>query len=91
MKRFFWKDKNVLVTGATGFIGSNLVRELLKKGAHVFALTHGHSRKENSYFSLSEKKKIHFIQADVRDYEALAQVFIKNKIVVIFYRINAGS
>ena len=34
----FWKDKSVLVTGATGLVGSWLVHELLKQGSHVTAL-----------------------------------------------------
>jgi nucleoside-diphosphate-sugar epimerase len=32
------RDKNVLVTGATGFIGSHLVKRLLREGAMVHAL-----------------------------------------------------
>ena len=30
-----WKNKRVLVTGGSGFIGQNLVRDLLSKGAYV--------------------------------------------------------
>jgi nucleoside-diphosphate-sugar epimerase len=37
-----WNDKSVLVTGANGFIGKYLVNALVKKGAHVTALTSGH-------------------------------------------------
>ena len=31
MKEFNWKDKNVLITGIYGFVGSNLTKYLIKK------------------------------------------------------------
>jgi len=34
----FWKKRNVLVTGATGLLGSWLIEELLKRGANVTCL-----------------------------------------------------
>ena len=33
-----WKEKNVLITGITGFVGSYLADELLKNDANVFGL-----------------------------------------------------
>ncbi|MEK6901018.1 MAG: NAD-dependent epimerase/dehydratase family protein, partial [Nanoarchaeota archaeon] len=33
MSRAFYKDKMVLVTGGTGFVGMHIVQELLKHGA----------------------------------------------------------
>jgi len=33
-----YKDKNVLVTGGAGFIGTNLVDRLLREGAHIIVL-----------------------------------------------------
>jgi len=36
----FWKDKRVLVTGSTGFIGSHLVKRLLLDGATVTEFVH---------------------------------------------------
>jgi NAD dependent epimerase/dehydratase len=41
-----WNDKEVLVTGAGGFIGSHLVDDLLKKGANVTAFVHYNARND---------------------------------------------
>jgi len=41
-----WQDKQVLVTGAGGFIGSHLVDELLSKGAKVTAFVHYNARND---------------------------------------------
>lgn len=41
-----WQDKQVLVTGAGGFIGSHLVDELLSNGADVTAFVHYNARND---------------------------------------------
>jgi len=41
-----WQDKQVLVTGAGGFIGSHLVDELLIQGAEVTAFVHYNARND---------------------------------------------
>lgn len=38
----FWRDRAVLVTGSTGFLGSALTRELCDRGARVVALIRDH-------------------------------------------------
>lgn len=58
-----WKDKRVVVTGGTGFIGSVLVETLLDRGAVVRVPV----RSEN-YRSLSKlRAKIDWIEGDLRD------------------------
>ena len=36
----YFKGKKVLVTGATGFIGTNMINELLARGAKVWGTVH---------------------------------------------------
>jgi CDP-glucose 4,6-dehydratase len=38
----FWNNRNVLVTGATGLLGSTLTRDLLDRGANVICLIRDH-------------------------------------------------
>jgi NADH dehydrogenase len=40
--------KKVFVTGGTGFVGSYVIHELLKRGLHVTALTHGRKAQEGA-------------------------------------------
>jgi len=50
----FYKDKNVLVTGGNGFVGSFVVERLLKEGANV------------SVVSRTRKKFLSHIENDVK-------------------------
>ncbi|MCD6479110.1 MAG: SDR family NAD(P)-dependent oxidoreductase [Candidatus Diapherotrites archaeon] len=77
-----FEGKNVLVTGGAGFIGSALVRELLKENANVYVLDNFLS---GSRENLKEcEKGITIIEADVRD-KALADIFSKNDIEFVFH------
>ena len=69
-----WSNKNVLVTGAGGFIGSHLVEELVERGASVKALVRYNSRGTYGWLDGSPaavKKSIEFIQGDLRDHECV--------------------
>lgn len=85
MKKFLWNNKKVLVTGAAGFIGSNLVKELLRKGAVVCALVQPGSINGNNFFTASEKKKILFFEGDIRDFDSVNKIFIDKKIDTCFH------
>ena len=64
------KNKKLLITGATGFIGSHLTELCVEKGYKVIAFDRYNSNYnlgnlENSKY----KKDIEFIFGDIRDYD----------------------
>jgi nucleoside-diphosphate-sugar epimerase len=42
----YWENKRVLVTGASGFIGSHVVERLVQLGAQARAFVHYNSRND---------------------------------------------
>jgi len=73
------KSKNVIVTGGAGFIGSNLVNELMQRGHHVAVIDNLSSgKKENIH------PKATFYRADVRD-KSIAKIFEKENPQAIFH------
>jgi CDP-glucose 4,6-dehydratase len=47
----FWKDRNVLVTGCTGLLGSWLTKSLSEKGANTIGLIRDSGSTDYSYYS----------------------------------------
>lgn len=77
--------KNVLVTGAAGFIGSHVAEALLAKGLNVIGLD-----EVNDYYSVANKeknlkileahKKFSFYKGDVCDRQLVDKIFEKHQI-----------
>ncbi|MDO8610247.1 MAG: GDP-mannose 4,6-dehydratase [bacterium] len=78
------KNRNVLVTGGTGFVGSHLVKELVKIGANV--VTTFEYIDPKSYF-ITEKldKKCTMVKVDVADFDDVFDIVTKFDIEFIFH------
>ena len=69
-----WKGRQVLVTGAGGFIASHLVERLVKDGAQVRAFVRYNSRNDAGMLRLVSPdvfSALEIVQGDLRDVEAV--------------------
>lgn len=78
------KNKTVLVTGGTGFVGSHLVESLIDAGARV--ITTFKSLDPRSYFmTQSLDKKSVLAPLDITEYESLFDLVTKYEVEYIFH------
>ena len=81
------KNKKVLVTGSSGFIGSHTVSRLVKYGCEVFAAV----RDASDLWRLDEvKDSIRMITIDIRDNEAVRLCMAKIKPEYVFHMAAYG-
>jgi UDP-glucose 4-epimerase len=78
-----WLDKNILVTGGAGFIGSHLVDFLVDKRAKVTVID---NLKDGRMENLSNViDKVSFEKGDVRDGQKVNEIIDTNEIEIVFH------
>src|SRR3989440_2950919 len=79
-----WRDRNVFVTGATGLLGSSLVRELITCGARVTCLVRDWVPDSN-FYRLHLDREVRSVNGAVEDRELLERVLGEYEVESVFH------
>lgn len=81
----FYKNKNILITGHTGFKGSWLCQILLQAGANITGYSLESNTTPNLFKMIKIKSKINSIIGDIRDFDKLQYIIKETKPEIIFH------
>ena len=81
------KDKNVLITGISGFVGSRMARRLVDDGANVYGLVRRRSdgRMPANIRHLGLGREIHLIEGDLENIASIGKAITASEPDVIFH------
>ena len=80
----YWSDRNILITGCTGLLGSWLTKVLLERGAHITGLIRDWVPKSNLILQNSVDR-INIIRGEVEDYFLLERICNEYEIETVFH------
>ena len=80
----FWKDRPVFVTGATGLVGSWLVKRLIEAGAEVVCLVRDWVP-QSELVRTGALDRVRVVRGDVRDRETLERSLGEYEIDTVFH------
>lgn len=80
----FWQGRSVLVTGATGLLGSSLTKRLCDAGADVVCLVRD-SVPQSEFFRAGTDQRCRSVRGDVRDQALLERVLGEYEVRAVFH------
>ena len=84
MSRAIWSSRRVLITGATGMVGSWLVKELLNEQAYIVALVFDADPQSELYRS-SDVTRVSVVSGRLQDIETLERTIVLHEIDTVFH------
>jgi CDP-glucose 4,6-dehydratase len=84
MSRNFWNGRRVFVTGATGMIGSWLVKDLLAQGAYVAALVRDADPQSELYRS-GDIRRVTVVNGALEDFWTLERAINEHEVDTVFH------
>lgn len=81
---FQWKERRVLVTGATGIVGSWLCEDLLARGAYVVALVLD-DEPLSRFFTEDIYKRCSIVRGDLSDFNACMRAINVHDVEIVFH------
>lgn len=80
----FWQDRSVFVTGATGLVGSWVVKSLLAQGANVAALIRDWIPTCELVRS-GDLARVNVVRGDLRDYDLIERVLAEYEVKTVIH------
>ena len=78
----YYKNKNVLITGGLGFIGSNLAHQLIDLGANITIIDNLNPLYGGNLFNVEDvKEKLNVVVDDIRNTEAITPLIEKADLI----------
>ncbi len=79
-----WENKNVFITGCTGFIGCWLAKELVESGARVTGLVRD-VVPQSAFFQFNLNKKITIVAGKIDNFQLLKRIISEYEIDTVFH------
>ena len=78
----FWKNKNVFITGITGFVGSCLAQRLLEVGAHVIGVV----RDDEAASRFNEyRSRVTIVHSDLENFTLLERAINEHAVDYVYH------
>ena len=91
LKSSFFKNKNIIITGATGAIGSEVLKKLLLCSAKILGLVHNINKIDPDLNNYVKNEQLKYIQLDLNDKEKITErfkesiFFLKGKLDILIF------